>query len=170
MTLNKARAVMACAAEDREWKGKEMTLETNRIIVAAVSEAGAVVAINGENRKITWPDLVIAARRPEFVPGVTHDEELIGIYRSILREARQLVERNKHLPLLYSVERNSTNVRWIARIRDVSGASGWIPCAADEGGSHMRYEDALREVEYRAAGLRRAGYVVIEEPNTPSWV
>jgi len=141
---------------------KQTLIETNKAIVIAVSERGCKVAVNGHNTDITWDDLEEAATQDVYC-GQTIDEttrELACFYRSIQERARQMVAGNRSLPIFVTVHQDSTHVWWVASFADVSGAWGWLPRAADEGGTLAHEWMAEREAERRSEGLRKLGYTV----------
>lgn len=145
------------------------TVETNKAVVLAVSRVGCTVAVNGRNADITWGTLAEASTQDEF-RGQSIDEttrEFARFYRSIQAAARAMVAHNQSLPISYAVQQDGTNVRCVAVFRDVTGASSWIPRAADEGGAHDLFRLAQSEAEARAARLRGLGYCVVNSEVRP---
>jgi hypothetical protein len=139
-----------------------MTITTNQAIVLSVSRYGCTVAVNGENKDIAWDALIEAARqdvyRGQKIDGTMR--ALAEFYRSILGRAREMVAEDKTLPIRYAVQRDETNVWWVAYFRDVTGSGSWIPRDADEGGTLAHAWMADMEAEARATRLRRMGYAV----------
>lgn len=137
-------------------------IETNKAVVLSVSRCGCVVAVNGKNTDLTWDALDEAATqdvyRGQGIDKTTR--ELARFYRSIRDRAREMVAKDRSLPITYSVHQDETHVWWVASFRDVSGFGGWIPRAADEGGTHANASLAQWEADHRAASLRKRGYIV----------
>jgi hypothetical protein len=75
-----------------------MAMKTNGCIVFATDEDGALVAVNGGNRWITWDDLRGAAGQD--------DRDLAAVYQCILQKAREM-DLKRQDAARYAVEQNS---------------------------------------------------------------
>lgn len=129
-------------------------IETNRIVVIEVNAQGALAAVNGANKRISWDALDEAARQD--------DTDLAALYQELRKQARRMVEDNRELPIRYSVGQDESHVWWRASFRDVAGQWGWIPRRADEGGTHHKEWMAREEAKERAERLRKMGFTVRE--------
>jgi hypothetical protein len=117
--------------------------ETNELVVVKVDADGATVAVNGENRRISWHDLRQAASQD--------DAGLRAAYRGVLRQAEEMAS---HGPLGVSVERDETNVWWVVRVRAIhGGGEARFRRMADEGGTHGARASAASEARDIVARL-----------------
>lgn len=131
-------------------------MKTNELVVVGINWDAITVAVNGENKRLTWAELRAAATQD--------DSDLRTVYAGVLDEAKQIAKGKKAVRVeaknLNGHVTDTAALTWAAVLSDMAGEHVSSRVVAADWGQTGSYSQATKEVDEAGKALAKKGYEV----------